>query len=151
MICSLHRIKDRELLCQLLHLGQRGALLELQVLELLDLVLLPEEDVVFVLDLYCLQPAELQLLLNILTHEAQLPVKLLQAAPNQQITTGLPNQTADENEGECILHVMPGNGRVQCFDIPGADLKFQVQCKSVQGERGTWCFACHDGLEHRHD
>lgn len=121
-------------------------MIELQVFELLDCMLLPEEDVVSVLILERMQAAELQLLLSMLTHEAHLRAKLLQAAANHLIPRHVSNQGGFGSdfgfgpgfrllpERKFILHVRPAEGRAQLFDIPGSDVVLQVQCKDVDGK-----------------
>ena len=56
-ICSLDHVHDRALLRELLHHPNRGAVIQLQVLELLNCIVMPEEDVVFVLNLEKMQAA----------------------------------------------------------------------------------------------
>ena len=126
------QIKVRELL----HHAKRGALSELQVLELSESCGITEVDIADVLDVNTMQPAELHVLLEILIDERRTSLLLLRKAVSQHVNPTV--QTTVDTDG---VHNQIMRGiRMPCQDekslftaVPNSRLRLLVE-KSSKGD-----------------
>ena len=126
------QIKVRELL----HHAKRGALSELQVLELSESCGITEVDIADVLDVNTMQPAELHVLLEILIDERRTSLLLLRKAVSQHVNPTV--QTTVHTDG---VHNQIMRGiRMPCQDekslftaVPNSRLRLLVE-KSSKGD-----------------
>ena len=120
------QIKVRELL----HHAKRGALSELQVLELSESCGITEVDIADVLDVNTMQPAELHVLLEILIDERRTSLLLLRKAVSQHVNPTV--QTTVHTDG---VHNQIMRGiRMPCQDekslftaVPNSRLRLLVE------------------------
>lgn len=121
---------------ELMHDARRGALSELQVLELCQGCGMMDTDIADILDMTVMQPAELHILLGILSDEKRSWLLLLRKAVSQHLnhTTTIPVHIKGLNRQ--IMHGirMPDRGDEQLYTaIPNSQIRLLVQ-NSTQGD-----------------
>jgi hypothetical protein len=88
---------------ELLHHAKRGALSELQVLELSESCGMTEADIADVLDVHIMQPAELHVLLEILSDERRTSLLLLRKAVSQHLNPTVLNSVRTDGVHNQIM------------------------------------------------
>lgn len=134
--------QDTAKIDRLLHLPGRGAFTELQVLELLEMVNMPENSIASILRMNTMTSAELDTLLGILTNTKHAPGLLLSKAVKQY---RLPENLRTEPDWSAhvrILHhiMMPDAGTWTDIKIPHSKLYLELDHVRENGE-------CMQGLK----
>ena len=123
---------------KLLHHAKRGAYTELQVLGLLELCKLPEDDIAAVLSIPTMQPAEVHILLGILTTGRHLPSVLLHKAVTQHLKPPASCPGPAMTSGTFIVNnVMlpnPDEAQTSYTASPGSQLKLVVRRHASDGK-----------------
>jgi len=111
-------LQNRARMNQLLHHAQRGAYTELQILEILDDMKMPEAFIVDMLKIGKMQTAELHALLNILLSSERQHGPLLRQALEQYMLPECLRTSRDPTCNTRFLHNVMLTGRDQAFALP---------------------------------
>ena len=119
-------LQNRARMDQLLHHAQRGAYTELQVLEVLVTMNMPEAFIADMLKINKMQKVEFHALLSILLSSEQQHGPLLRQALEQHM---LPESLRPSRDPTCntrFLHNVMLTGKDQCFPLPEAPFSVHI-------------------------
>ncbi len=118
--------QDKARMNQLLHHSRRGAYTELQVLEVLDSMNIPEAFIADMLKINKMQKEELHALLSILLSSERQHGPLLRQALEQHMLPECLRPSRDPTCNTRFLHNVMLTGKDQCFPLPESPFSVHI-------------------------